>query len=364
MIRPLVQALLVVVVAGAGCAHWPWESHTGHIARSKRFTAYIPGDLTPGATLAALEQASAVLESSLFKNRTISPVEVLLLDWPEFRQALGAQRTGASCAELPGKGALARHGLIVMYGLDTTSAGAMHRLTHLFLHAAAPRAPLWLHEGLASHLERATYREGEPEGTACLGQAPQKQAELPLVELFAWSWAAFDDTSMKESKRLSAYRFTASNLVDYLLMGDGGKLRDKFSELVDALAEGAAAEAALTKVYPGLTTAALQEKVSEHRRTAEGSARGACPISFVVPSENFTDSAKAKLVPAPEGQIDELLARVRMLPRREGLVDWFPPSMLGVDGGQFAPPTAATPPAKGKPAPAAPAAPAPVKGKR
>jgi hypothetical protein len=344
--------VLVAVTAGAGCLHWnwpPWRAEPAwQVARSKRFVVYTrPGVALP-PTLTALEQSYAMLQASLFPNRVLEPVEILLLDWPELRPVLGNQRTGASIAELPGKagkGGEGRRGLVVMYGLDATTAGSLHRLAHLFVHAASPRAPLWLHEGLASHLEAATVLagQGQAEATVCLGQLPQKQDEMPLSELFVWSWAAFDDTASKEAKRASAYRATARSVVDFLLTAEGGKLRDKLGDLFDALADGGATEAALAKVYGGLTPAALQEKLVEHRRTREAAAGVRCPIPYSLPAENFADSAKAKITNAPEGVVEGLLTQLRMLPRRDGQVDWYPPSMIGVEGGSLTPPPAGKP---------------------
>jgi hypothetical protein len=329
-------AALVVVSAG-GCAHWPWESSSDwEIVRSKRLTVYQRTGAQNAATLAALEQSYAMLQASFFASRPLAPVEVLLLDWPDFRRALGGQRTGVTIAELPVKGLYGRRGIVVMYAHDTTSAGAIHRLVHVFLHTIAPRAPLWLHEGFASYAETARYRDDEKEPSACMGQLPQKQEDIPLAELFSLSWSDLDDTR-KESKKASSYRFTASSVVDYFTMGDSGKLRDKFADLIAALADGEGTEAALAKVYPGLAPAVLQEKVREHRHASETALRGLCPLLFPVPAEPpaAPDAAKAPSEPAADEEVERLLLGLRMLPRRDGHVDWYPPEMIGVNGGQF-----------------------------
>ena len=208
MVRLLARALVILVTVSAGaagCAHWPWNPYKDwEIVRSKRFTVYAQQDVQHAATLRTLELSYAVLQASLFNNQAITPVEVLLLEWPEFRRALGTQRSGVTIAELPGKGQHGRRGLIVMHSQDSTSAGAIHRLVHLFLHASAPRAPLWLHEGLASYAETAVFRDSGPQPTVCLGQLPQKQPDLPLAELFAWSWSAFDDAKRSVNSSTSA----------------------------------------------------------------------------------------------------------------------------------------------------------------
>jgi hypothetical protein len=325
--------LLALGAALAGCGHlWPSWPFSGDddfsVATSARFQAHAAGE-PPAATLQALEQAAALLEASFFPGRNVAQVEVLMVDWPQLRRLLGANRTGATLAELPGKGPGGKRGLLVVYGQDATSAGALHRLAHLYLHAVAPRAPLWLHEGLASYVEAGEVRGDDKAPLACLGQLPRPDSAVALGDLFALSFAAFDDNTTR-----SPIQFTASSVVDYFLMADGGKLRGKFPELIARLGEGLATQAALEKVYPGTTLAALQENVTAHRRASEASPRGRCPIAF--PMKSSERMPAPKLTPSPPGATDSLLLRLRMLPRRGGHLDWYPPEMIGLPGGQFA----------------------------
>jgi hypothetical protein len=337
MSRPFAPSLLAFIAAVAtssGCAHlWPpWPFNSGEsweMAPTTRLVAYTSGG-QPATTLQVLEQSCAVLESTLFKTRPITPVEVLMLDWPEFRRELGVHRTGAAIAELPGQGAYGRRGLLVVYQQDATTAGALHRLTHLFLHAVAPKAPLWLHEGLASYLESAEFRDDEKDPSACLGQLPKKDAQVPLTDLFAWSWSEFD-----ESGKWSPYRFTASSIIDYFMTAEGGKLRERLTDLIVQLGEGATFEAALKKVYPTVPLNDLPEKLRDHREASELAGRGRCPIAYPIKAEAFADSARTRAEPASEEEMEALFLRLRMLPRRDGRVDWYPPEMIGVDGGQF-----------------------------
>src|SRR5688572_14792848 len=87
------RLLLLLTLSGGvgGCAHlWPpWPFNKGddwEIGRSTRFAAYSRTGLPP-ATLETLEQSYAVVEASLFPGRTIAPVDVVLLDWPDFQGA-------------------------------------------------------------------------------------------------------------------------------------------------------------------------------------------------------------------------------------------------------------------------------------
>lgn len=335
-LRGRALGLLVALSTSLGCAYLPFQNPHADwtILRSQRFTAYAKADVPAAPTLTMLEQSYAVLQAALFKNAALTPVEVLLVDWTTFRQLFGERRTAVTIGSLPGKGRYGKRGLVVMYQADSTSAGTLHALSHLFLHAAAPRAPLWLHEGLAGYVEPAVVREDERDPGACLGQLPQKQDDLPVADLLAKSWPAFDD-----ARPASPYRFAASNVVDYFFMGESGKLRDKLGDLITLLGEGTPTEAALTKIAPDLTPATLGDKARAHRKAAEAAAaRGPCPERFAMPAESFADSAKAKAEPAPAEEIERLFLRLGMLPRRDGQVDWYPPEMIGVEGGQFGKP--------------------------
>jgi hypothetical protein len=333
-------ALVVTMVAAmatvtsGGCAHPPWNPYKNwQVARTKHITAYTNTHVRYAITLETLDLAYSALHASLFKSRPIAPVEVLLLEQPEFQRTLGQFRSSVSIAKLPGKGVLARRGLIVMIGLDISMGGAAHRIAHLFLHANAPHAPLWIHEGLASYVESVEYRDNgktDDKAFACLGTLGPKQPEIPLAELFSWSWKGID-----ESKKSSWYRYTASSLVDYFLFGEEGKLRTKFGDLLDELAQGGDTGAALAKVYPGLTVAGLEQKAREHRSRSETVPRGLCPMPFLIPQDKAGDTNSARVEPAEQSDIEELMLRLQLLPRRQGYVDWYPPDSLGLKYGEM-----------------------------
>jgi hypothetical protein len=329
LVHVVTMAAALASVTTAGCAHPPWNPYKNwQVARTKHITAYTNTHIRYAVTLETLDLAYSALHGSLFKSRPIAPVEVLLLEQPEFQRTLGQFRGSATIAKLPGKGVLGRRGIVVMFGLDLSMEGAAHRIAHLFLHANAPHAPLWLHEGLATYVETVVYRDNgktDDKAFACLGLLRPKQPEIPLNDLFSWSWKGID-----ESKKASWYRYTASSLVDYFLFGEEGKLRDKFGDLIDEVSKGGDTGAALAKVYPALTVAGLEQKAREHRAHTETIPRGLCPMPFAIPQEKAADTGDARVEGADQGDIEELMLRLQMLPRRQGYVDWYPPDSLGL----------------------------------
>jgi hypothetical protein len=330
------MVLPVTLLFGAmtvGCAHPPWNPYKNwEVARTKHITAYTNTRIRYATTLETLDLAYSALHASLFKSRPIAPVEVLLLEQPEFQRTLGQFRSSVSIAKLPGKGMLGRRGLVVTIGIDVSMASAAHRIAHLFLQANAPKAPLWLHEGLASYVENIEYRDNgktDDKAFACLGQLRDKQPDISLPELFSWSWKGFD-----ESKKSSWYRYTASSLIDYFLFGEAGALRAKFGDLLGEIAEGGDTATAIGKIYPGLTVAALEQKSREHRSRSEATPRGLCPMPFAIPQDKAADTGPARVEPAEQSDIEELMLRLRLLPRRAGYVDWYPPDSLGLKYGE------------------------------
>jgi hypothetical protein len=335
--RPLATPLLVLTAltalaaAGSGCAHPPWNPYKNwQIVRSKHVTAYTSTRIRHAVTMDNLELAYATLRASMFQARPIAPVEVVLLEQPDFRRLLGQFRGSVSLAKLPGKGMYGRRGLVVMYGNDISVSGAAHRMAHLFLHALAPQAPLWLHEGLASYLETAQYRGEGEKAVACLGHLPRKQPEITLDELFSWSWSGYD-----ESKKSSWYRYTASNLIDYLLMGEGGTLRPQLSDFIGEIAQGTQPDAALAKIYPGLSRAALQTKMRAHREASEMTPRGLCPLPFAIAKDKLADEGERRIEPALQDDVERAVLRLELIPRRSGYVDWYPPDMVGLAGAEL-----------------------------
>lgn len=323
--------VLLSIASTSGCAHPPWNPYKNwEIARTKHITAYSNGRMRLATTMDALEVVYSALHASFFKTKHIAPVEIVMLEGPEFERVFGIYREWLTVAKLPGHGLLGRRGVVVMQGLDHSTGSAAHRLTHLFLHAVAPNAPLWLHEGLAEYLESIQYRGDDKQAVACVGHLPHKAPEVELKELFTWTWAGYDD-----SKKAAWYRYTAASLVDYFLFAEKGALRDKFATFITEISDGTEVSAALQKVYPGLTIEALEKKARDHRSDAEMNPRGLCPIPFPIAPADFADSNPPRVEPAVQEDIEQLMLRLSLLPRRMGYVDWYPPSTVGLGGAHF-----------------------------
>ena len=323
--RPLTVLALALVLGLGACAH---DSHTGwKVYRTRHITMYTNTKFLHSHTLESLEYAYSGLAGSLFPGRGIAPVEVLFLEWPQFLSTLGRYRRGVVIPKLPGRGMLARRGLIVLgEDQDEGRAGltqAAHKLAHAFLHAAMPKAPLWLHEGYASYVETVQIRAKGNEMSACLGHLGGEQPAVTMDELFGWTWVALD-----ESKKAAWYRFTARTLIDYFLTGEEGKLRAPFAQFVQALGKGEDTRAALAKFFPDLTVAELGKRIMDHRRESEMRPRGLCPIESSIPPEHRADTGKPRVSPAEKDDIAQLTFRLLLLPRRAGYMDWYPPDAM------------------------------------
>lgn len=315
-------ALAALVSTAAGCMHAPWNPYGGwRVVRSKHITLYTDTYFLHRTTLESLELAYAALANSLFKARPIAPVEVLFLEDPQMLSTFGRYRGRAAVARLPGSGMLGRRGLVVVKE-DTFLSGAAHAMAHLFLHAMAPRAPLWVHEAYASYVETIEYRAGGGQQVACLGHLSGSEPLIPLEDLFNWSWDAYDD-----SKKTDWYRFTARSLIDYFLTGEGGTNVDRFAEWMASVARGRDTRQAYDELFPEMSIAQLELKMVNHRRLSEGRPRGLCPVSFPIPPDRAADTGKPRVDRVEKEDIERLFLRLWLLPRRAGYVDWFPPGV-------------------------------------
>jgi|tagenome__1003787_1003787.scaffolds.fasta_scaffold20689508_1 hypothetical protein len=325
------RVLAVAAILLAACSHAPWNPYGGwNVVRTQHITVYTNTRFLHRTAADSLEYAYAGLASSLFRARAIAPVEVLFLEEPEFVAIFGRFRSGVTVARLPGHGILGRRGMVVLNEALSVSVAA-HRLAHLFLHAVAPRAPLWVHEGYASYVETIAYR-GDDKGNAvaCLGNLSFNDSLIPLEDLFSWSWGGYD-----VSRKTDWYRHTARSLFDYFLSAENGSLHKPFAELMAAVNDGEDPRAALARIFPGMTVAALEQRIVQYRKDAEAHPRGLCPLPFPVLPGRGADvggSAQRRVEALDRNDVQELFLRLRLLPRRAGYVDWFPPEALTLAG--------------------------------
>jgi hypothetical protein len=322
----LVWGLLVALALSAGgCMKMPWQRWTGWKAvRSKHVTLYSDTRFAYGHTLENFEYAYAALAASpIFRNQAIAPVEVLFLEEPEFISALSRYRSGITAAALPGEGRLAAGGLIVVHD-DTGMVTAAHRLTHLFLHAKMPKAPLWLHEAFASYLEGVRYAtDDKGAATACYGYLGGGDQMLPLDELFTLPWDKYDG-----SGKAHWYRNSARTLLDYLYMGEEGRLRPTLTVLIGRIGIGKPAAEAVAGAMPGVSIEELNRRMLDFRKESQMRPRPLCPMRVPVPPDNVADTSPPRVEPLSEEDIKQLLMRIWLLPHRTGHVDWYPPESL------------------------------------
>ncbi len=335
--RPSMRSAPLVLAAsallGAGCSHAPWNPYGGWtVVRSKHVSLYTDTKYLHSTTLESLEVAYTALWASLFPTRGIAPVEVLFLQAPLFQSTFGHFRNGVAVAKLPGRGQLGRRGLVVL-AEDSFVPRAAHKLAHLFLHAVAPGAPLWLHESYATYAETIEYRSGGGSQVACLGKLNPTAPQVTLEELFSWSWSQYDD-----SKKAEWYGNAGRTVLDYFLAGEKGALRERFAAFVADVARGTDTKQALAAAFPGLTVAELEKKMMDHRRGSEVEPdsdvqrRGLCPITFPIQPARVADLGKPRVAPVEKEDIEQLVLRLRLLPRRAGYVDWYPPHVVTLEG--------------------------------
>jgi hypothetical protein len=254
-------------------------------------------------------------------------VEVLLLEDPATVATIGRYRSGIAVARLPGHSMLGHRGIVVLNDRVRMPVAA-HELAHLFLHAMAPKASLWVHEAFASYVETIQYRSDGKSQVACLGHLSFSDPLIPLEDLFSWSWAGYD-----KSEKTSWYRHTSRSLFDYFMMAEEGKLREPFGRMLAAIDAGSSTKEALAAVFPGLTVAALEQKMVDHRRASEARPRGLCPLPAPIPDSRAADAGKPRVEPLDREAIEALMLNLQMLPRRGGHVDWYPPEVMTLKGG-------------------------------
>jgi hypothetical protein len=321
-------AFAALIAALAGCAHAPWNPYGGwQVVRTKHITLYTDTRFLYTAVLEGLELSYSALAGSLFKRRGIAPVEVVMLEEPATVATVGRYRSGVAVARLPGHSLLGHRGILVL-NESVRMPTAAHELAHLFLHAIAPRAPLWVHEAFASYVETIQYRGDSKSQVACLGHLSFSDPLIPLEDLFSWSWTGYDD-----SGKAAWYRHTARSLFDYFMMAEDGKLREPFARLLAEIDAGKSTKEALAVVFPDLSVAALEQKMVEHRRASEARPRGLCPLPSPIPNSRAADEHKPRVEALDRQSIEELMLNLQMLPRRAGHVDWYPPEVVTLKGG-------------------------------
>jgi Protein of unknown function (DUF1570) len=266
-----VRSLLVAALVAAGCAHSlpgqgkseltdrGWRAYT-----SAHFVVYT--DDSDGAArqvVEELERATDALSRLAFPGLTLPSdrVDVVLLDTAQLHTLSGDDQLGGVfrqstdvtasphllVAEIPGGGVLA--------GIGDLRETVLHEMTHRLLRLSLPRAPAWLHEGIASYWETLEIDGDTHEVT--IGKPP------PL-DVLVVDWAPLAEVVSHDRERLHG-RFgrrpayaVAWGAVHYLYERSPEKLAAFEAALRDGHSTGDAWRSAI-----GLSPAALDQEMRQ-----------------------------------------------------------------------------------------------------
>jgi uncharacterized protein (DUF433 family) len=320
------SALPVVFVALAlgGCTHMPWNPHRGWRSwKTANITIYTDTISEYEPALEWLDVAFLAYQSTFFKEYRIPPAQVLYMSaegWSPFLTDGGRYKYGITVARLAWAEAHGSQGL-VMVGNSGRQWPYHHQLAHHFIEAAVPRAPLWFQEGFASYLTVFQSTPRQP-GVLCFGlaqPATTTRVTLPLKELLAASYLEYNQSSAPWIGPL------AQSFIDYLLQGEHGRLRPRFTALMRALAQGKSGEQALADVYPEFSLAQLEAGFHAHVRTLRPPGEE-CPLGVPVSPMPMAKMDPVK-TPIAEEEVHALFQGLEQVGGRDGYADFFPDPM-------------------------------------
>ena len=125
-----------------------------------------------------------------------------------------------------------------------------HEYTHLLVRNIAPRAPLWLSEGLAEYYSTFDVTDGDRRVTLGKPIAPHaallRREFIPFERLFAIDYRS---PEYNERTRNSIFYAESWALAHYLIVGNNGARRGQLAEFVRLLGTGAAVEGAFRQAF-------------------------------------------------------------------------------------------------------------------
>lgn len=302
--------VLPFVLALVGCAHGVGVTYgtKGWVTkRTPHFIVHGDDGRSLGHVVERLEETYAALAGTFFQQTQLPPVEAILLERETFDQVAGGSRAvGLFVRGVGASGSL----LLVRDDSDDWRALSFvvaHELTHRFVAAQYPTAPLWMNEGLAMFMETVAVKDD----STTFGQMPGDSAAhfrysgaVPFAQLIAASGQKFYGDAA------SSYYSTAWALIHYLVTGKRGANFGRFAPLLqrvnDAKGEPALIWLAFRELYAEQDVAALEE----------ASASNASRFSFLnvntvleVPSRRPAPPAVISQ-PADAAQLDSMLSAV------------------------------------------------------
>jgi hypothetical protein len=303
-----ISCCLVAALAVVGCAHGWGDKREDHpveqggwlVATSPHFRLYSdqPRAMTT-ETLDELERATLVLGALAFPGVELDHerIDVVLLDehaqlerlFPKLKKAGGFFVGSIDTTAEP-------HLLVltvpiggVLAALGELREKVMHEITHLFVRRSIPRAPLWLHEGLAGYWQ-----------TIDIGDDGIVVGRPPLLEPVG-EWPMLTDVVQ------SSRRIYKDDMLGFYAASWGAvhelyeRHRDELTRFIGALAPGKSQKEAWSAV--GLTPAALD--VEMRRRYVTD-----VPLARKLPLPELPPIAPDRVEPLPAIDAELLFARL------------------------------------------------------
>jgi hypothetical protein len=311
---------LLVLLTIASCTHAPWNPHRGWSAlRTNNVEMYTDALVQEELTLQWLDSSFEVLGRTFFSSTSVPPVKVIYLSTetasPFTSASGGALGFTANTRPPSKKGPMT----VLVVGKSGEMQGYAHVMAHYFIEAAVPGAPIWLQAGLASYASIFRNDSRDP-SRICFGflQPARMQSVMePMATLFSVSWSDYNDTLAPNIND------TAFGLVDYLLNGEGGRLRGRFDALLTRLGSGMKSADAISTVFPEFPLETLDERVRGHVRARRPEKE--CPHAVPLVPRTVDKIAPIKRAVSEE-EMRRLFEDLQAVPVRRGHADFPPPA--------------------------------------
>jgi hypothetical protein len=294
------HAMIIAVVAAAGCAH---DLPGWKVASTEHFRVYT--DQPPRvfeSVLERLEGVHAGLSSSLFSVK-IPATEVFIFEPSEFQALLGPVGGRAL-------GDVGKAGVLVLFdGYDPQfiEQTAAHELAHAFIGATFRSPPVWFNEGFATYAESIMIQEDAVLfGSRKVGVADEAAAIrlVKVADLFAAPARQFHgDWEIR-------HYTTAWAVIHYLWHGEDKRLRRRFDVFGAALSAQAGrpggSARAWQAVFPDVPLATLDDRLVDHMHHTFDQGKNAVvgfrwkrpplgPISLQPADMRYVDQVRAQL---------------------------------------------------------------------
>jgi hypothetical protein len=314
--------LLFALIALSGCTHLPWNPYRGwRVWRTPTVAMYTDTIAQYEPALEWMDKAFAVYKATFFADFDVPPAQVLYFSSDAnspFIRASGTFKYGMTIARSPWAEA---HGgkTLVVVGYASWQWRYHHQLAHHFIEAAVPHAPLWFQEGFARYLTSFYGLPNRPQ-IVCFGRdqpAYTTKVSLPLSDLLGATYHDYNESQEPWVGPLS------QSFVDFLIHGEGGRLRGRLTTLMRALARGKTSQEALAEVYPDLPLDRMDELFADHVRRLRAPGEE-CPLALEL--RNPPVKVEPIRAPVPEAEAQALVESLQQVREKTGYADFAPDS--------------------------------------